>query len=47
MLFESPINLNLKDAEVTYYPNFININEADSHFSLVAFNCTYNVRTAF
>ena len=32
MLFESPINLNLKDAEVTYYPNFFNINEADNHF---------------
>jgi len=32
MLFESPINLNLKDAEVTYYPDFFNTNEADNHF---------------
>lgn len=31
MLFESPINLNLKDAEVTYYPNFFNINKADNY----------------
>ena len=32
MLFESPINLNLKDAEVTYYPGFFNIKEADNYF---------------
>lgn len=32
MLFESPINLNLKDAEVTYYPGFFNINDADNYF---------------
>ncbi|WP_339894871.1 alpha-ketoglutarate-dependent dioxygenase AlkB [uncultured Algibacter sp.] len=33
MLFQSPINLNLKDAEVTYYPNFFNINDADNYFT--------------
>ena len=33
MLFESPINLNLKNAEVTYYPGFFNIKEADNYFS--------------
>lgn len=32
MLFQSPINLNLKDAEVTYYPDFFNLNEADHYF---------------
>ena len=32
MLFESPINLNLKGAEVTYYPAFFNKIEADHHF---------------
>ncbi|MDG1730117.1 MAG: alpha-ketoglutarate-dependent dioxygenase AlkB [Algibacter sp.] len=32
MLFESSINLNLKDADVVYYPNFFNINEADIYF---------------
>ena len=38
MLFESTINLNLKDAEVTYYPDFFNINEADKYFkSLLEF----------
>jgi len=32
MLFQSSINLNLKDADVTYYPNFFNLNEADTYF---------------
>ncbi len=32
MLFKSPINLNLKGAEVTYYPEFFNINDADNYF---------------
>lgn len=32
MLFESSINLNLKDADVIYYPNFLNTNEADKYF---------------
>jgi alkylated DNA repair dioxygenase AlkB len=32
MLFKSSINLNLKDADVIYYPNFFNTNEADSYF---------------
>ncbi|MGB5419597.1 alpha-ketoglutarate-dependent dioxygenase AlkB family protein [Algibacter sp.] len=32
MLFESTINLNLKGAEITYYPNFFNIIEADKYF---------------
>lgn len=31
MLFESPVNLNLKDAEVSYYPNFFNQNKADNY----------------
>lgn len=32
MLFESAVNLNLKGAEITYYPNFFNIIEADNYF---------------
>lgn len=28
MLFKSDINLNLKDAEITYYPEFFNNSEA-------------------
>lgn len=32
MLFESSINLNLKGADITYYPNFFNANEADNYF---------------
>ncbi len=33
MLFESSINLNLKDGEVRYYPKFFNTNEANSYFN--------------
>ncbi|WP_298556679.1 alpha-ketoglutarate-dependent dioxygenase AlkB [uncultured Algibacter sp.] len=32
MLFESSINLNLKGAKITYYPNFFNIAEADNYY---------------
>lgn len=32
MLFESSINLNLKDADVIYYPDFFNSIEADRYF---------------
>lgn len=32
MFFENSIHLNLKDAEVTYYPNFFNQNKADNYF---------------
>ena len=33
MLFKSPINLNLKDAEIDYYPEFFNANEANNYYS--------------
>jgi alkylated DNA repair dioxygenase AlkB len=33
MLFTSTINLKLKDADVTYYPNFFNKNESDAYFN--------------
>ncbi|GAA4900099.1 alpha-ketoglutarate-dependent dioxygenase AlkB [Flaviramulus aquimarinus] len=33
MLFENPINLNLKDADVVYYPNFFSRDIADSFFA--------------
>lgn len=33
MLFESSINLKMKDAEVIYYPKLFNEDIADSHFS--------------
>lgn len=32
MLFKTPINLNLDNAEVVYYPNFFNENEAQNYF---------------
>ncbi|PWH82860.1 alpha-ketoglutarate-dependent dioxygenase AlkB [Algibacter marinivivus] len=32
MLFESSLNLNLKGADISYYPNFLNINEANKYF---------------
>lgn len=33
MLFKAPINLNMKDAEVIYYPNFFSKNKADAYFN--------------
>lgn len=36
MLFESSINLNLKDGEVTYYPNFFNTNEANLYLDILS-----------
>ena len=33
MLFESPINLNLKDADIKYYPNFFSSPEANNYFN--------------
>ncbi len=33
MLFESAINLKMKDADVMYYPNFFDKNEADNYFN--------------
>lgn len=38
MLFESSINLNLKDADVIYYPNFFNVNEANRYFDALLEN---------
>jgi alkylated DNA repair dioxygenase AlkB len=32
MLFESPLNLTLKDADITYYPHFFNLLEANILF---------------
>src|SRR5210317_1554344 len=32
MLFESPIILKMKDADVIYYPNFFNKTEAEFYF---------------
>lgn len=32
MLFSNPINLEMKDGNVVYYPNFFNKNEADIFF---------------
>ncbi|TNJ43541.1 alpha-ketoglutarate-dependent dioxygenase AlkB [Tamlana fucoidanivorans] len=32
MLLKSPTNLNLKDANVSYYPKFLNQREADAYF---------------
>ena len=36
MLFESSINLNLKDGEVTYYPKFFNTNEANLYLDILS-----------
>lgn len=33
MLFRSPINLKMKDADVVYYPNFFDKNTADTYFN--------------
>ncbi|SFZ92640.1 Alkylated DNA repair dioxygenase AlkB [Flaviramulus basaltis] len=33
MLFGSPINLKMNDAEVVYYPNFFNKIDSDIHFN--------------
>ncbi|WP_298533131.1 alpha-ketoglutarate-dependent dioxygenase AlkB [uncultured Algibacter sp.] len=32
MLFETPINLNLKDSDIVYHPNFFNKKQADIYF---------------
>lgn len=32
MLFKSDQNLNLKGADITYYPNFFNLKEANTYF---------------
>lgn len=41
MLFESSINLNMKDAEVIYYPNFFDKNKADAYFDSLLNNCNW------
>ena len=45
MLFESAINLNLKGAEITYYPNFFNNNEADNYFKSLLANIEWKQDT--
>ena len=45
MLFESSINLNLKGAEITYYPEFFNINEADHYFKSLLNDIQWNQDT--
>ncbi|MEC3907291.1 alpha-ketoglutarate-dependent dioxygenase AlkB [Tamlana sp. 2201CG12-4] len=45
MLFESPINLKLKGADVTYYPHFFNHIEADLYFSDLLSNINWRQDT--
>ncbi|GAA4816543.1 alpha-ketoglutarate-dependent dioxygenase AlkB [Litoribaculum gwangyangense] len=49
MLFGSAINLEMKDAEVIYYPNFFNKNDADNYFKnlLNAINWKQDTITVF
>ena len=45
MLFESPINLEMNDADVIYYPNFFNNNESDIYFKSLLNNLNWKQDT--
>ena len=45
MLFESSINLNLKGAEIIYYPNFFNMNVANNYFKRLLNNIEWQQDT--